>query len=345
MLAQRLGDDGWLWLSPMRPIGAIPIPMFFALSGFLVANSMMRSQSVSAFITLRVLRLMPALVCLTFVTAMIIGPVVTELPLGEYFRGTRFFTYWLNAIGDVRYFLPGVFHWPNRVGVVNISLWTIPWEIGCYGGILAMFVFGILRRPREVAFVCLLIWIVLTVQQSLDPVGFDEASRPSGRLLAICFFAGVLLYAFRHQVPLSRAWFLASLAASALFLSRADTAFLAPLPIAYVTVYFGLLDLPRIPVLMSGDYSYGIYLYAFPMQQLYMWLDPIGLTRFAPYHYEWYANIIFALPMTIVCAMLSWHFVEGPVMSRRKLVTERVRRFEERMIAGLIPIFTRRKAF
>jgi peptidoglycan/LPS O-acetylase OafA/YrhL len=340
------GLDGFLWESPLRPIGAIPIPMFFALSGFLVANSIVRAPSISAFVVLRVLRLGPALLGLVFFTTLILGPAVTSMPLAAYFTAPEFWAYWLNVVGDVRYILPGVFYWPNLVkGIVNISLWTIPYELACYAGLSGLFVLGILRRPREVLLTFCLISLVLTVQQSFTIDGFDDSARPSGLLLAICFFAGVVLYAFRFRVSLRRRWFAASLVLSLLLLVRADTAFLAPLPIAYATVYIGLLNLPRIPVLMGGDYSYGIYLYAFPMQQLYMWVDPLKYYRFAPYHHVWWVNIAFALPLTIICAMVSWTFIEAPVMSRRKLLTEQARRVEETAVAQLRAVAARLLAY
>lgn len=54
-----------------------------------------------------------------------------------------------------------------------------------------------------------------------------------------------------------------------------------------------------------GDYSYGIYIYAFPLQGFAIWcwgsMTPA-------------MNILSAMPMTMICAILSWHMVERPAM-------------------------------
>ena len=335
-----VGYDNFLWVSALRPVGAIVIPMFFVLSGFLVANSMVRTRSVSAFVTLRALRLVPALFVVVFVSALIIGPIVTTLPLRDYFTDSEFWSYWLNVIGSVQYELPEAVT-ANPVQIVNVSLWTIPYELACYGGLLVLFLAGVLDRRREVLGVFILVSIVLPIQTYIDP-GFNGAVRPPGTLMMACFASGVLFYAFRHSVRLSRKWFAISLVVALVLLFRADTAFLAPLPIGYLTVFIGLQNLPRIPVLMRGDYSYGIYLYAFPIQQLVVWVSPLSYWwRTVPYSHVWYGNIAFALPGTIICAMLSWTLIEAPVMSRRKMLTEQVQQLEKIVVMQLRPVIAR----
>jgi peptidoglycan/LPS O-acetylase OafA/YrhL len=335
------GTDGWLWEKTwFRPIPAIIIPMFFALSGFLVANSLYRSRSLSSFVTLRVLRLVPALFVLVAFTTLIIGPIVTTLPLGDYFSAGQFWIYWLNVIGDAHFSLPGVFK-GNPVHDVNVSLWTIPYELEGYGALILLFAAGLLRRLRPLAWVLVIAGLALLLQEYFA-VGFEQAAKPPGRFFLACFLAGVGLYAFREHVVLSRKWFAIALFAAYVFLARAETAFYAALPVAYLTVYVGLLTLPRIPVVMDGDYSYGLYLYAFPMQQIYEWIDPLSnYWRTAPYDRVWWVNIVFALPCAFSCAVLSWHFVEEPIMSRRKQVTELVARAEAALLLRLKSVLGR----
>jgi peptidoglycan/LPS O-acetylase OafA/YrhL len=54
-----------------------------------------------------------------------------------------------------------------------------------------------------------------------------------------------------------------------------------------------------------GDYSYGVYVYAFPIQQTLVERIPLiePLPLFA-----------LALPATLAVAALSWHFVEAPAL-------------------------------
>jgi hypothetical protein len=85
----------------------------------------------------------------------------------------------------------------------------------------------------------------------------------------------------------------------------------AALPIAYFTVYLGLLN-PLRNVILSGDCSYGIYLYGFPVQQ--------AIVQLLPTHREWYWNLVIALPVVIATAVLSWWMVEKPCLARRSII-------------------------
>jgi peptidoglycan/LPS O-acetylase OafA/YrhL len=98
-----------VWHGPFRPILGLILPMFFALSGFLVAGSLERSKTVADFLTLRVMRIFPALVVEVFISALILGVITTTLSLNEYFSSTVFWKYFLNMVCYIHYELPGVF--------------------------------------------------------------------------------------------------------------------------------------------------------------------------------------------------------------------------------------------
>ena len=101
------------------------------------------------------------------------------------------------------------------------------------------------------------------------------------------------------------------------------TDYLVPLPAAYFTVWLGLTR-PRASLLTRhSDYSYGIFLFGFPIQQ--------AMTQLMrPSFHEWYWNIATALPAAVLFAMISWHAVEKPSQSLRRPL----RRFEDRMLAA-----------
>ena len=87
---------------------------------------------------------------------------------------------------------------------------------------------------------------------------------------------------------------------------------MSPALVTYMTLYLGMLRLPKIPLLRRGDYSYGLYLYGFPLQQAVRHGIPGG--DLPP------VNILVSMPLAIAVAMLSWHFVEAPVLRlKRKL--------------------------
>jgi peptidoglycan/LPS O-acetylase OafA/YrhL len=82
------------------------------------------------------------------------------------------------------------------------------------------------------------------------------------------------------------------------------------LPVTYLTVYLGTLDPARPVILQTGDYSYSIYLYGFPVQQL--------VAQLGPWTHHWAVNLLLSLPLTAVIAALSWHGIEQHVLKLRR---------------------------
>jgi hypothetical protein len=90
-----------LWNSPARPLLLFVVPSFFAPGEFLVAGSLLRN-SIAGFLTLRVMRIFPALACEVLIPALIIGPLFTVLPWSAYFIAERFRAYFSNVIDIVQ---------------------------------------------------------------------------------------------------------------------------------------------------------------------------------------------------------------------------------------------------
>jgi peptidoglycan/LPS O-acetylase OafA/YrhL len=87
----------------------------------------------------------------------------------------------------------------------------------------------------------------------------------------------------------------------------------SPVPIAYMTVYLGLTNVPRVNLLRYGDLSYGIYLYGFVVQQT--------VANVLPFSRHWYLNFAISLPLTVLVAAVSWRYVEFPVLGLRSQLT------------------------
>ena len=306
------GPDIAIWTGPFRAFPALILPMFFALSGFLVAGSLFRCRSLAEFFALRVLRIVPALFVEVCLSALLLGPLVTDLPWSRYFSGKDFYWYWFNIVGYIHYYLPGVFEANPISRLVNVSLWTVPFELDCYILLGLLAVMAVVKKPVK-------LFLIFVAASATFP--WIEHHRhhgwiwtwPSGLLLVLSFLAGLLLYVLRDHIPLHRRLFVLSIVISILAMCRPDTSYLAPLPVAYITVYIGLLNAPRVPILMSGDYSYGVYLYACPMQQTFAWAFPSDRV--------WWLNILFALPASLVWAAISWHLIEKPVLNRKRALT------------------------
>ncbi|MGN6498986.1 MAG: acyltransferase family protein [Tsuneonella sp.] len=347
------GANNSLWLA-----SELVVPAFFALSGFLVTASAAHHQ-VGRFARNRVLRIMPALAASVTFTALVIGPAVTTLPLRQYFGSPEFVRYFLNIGGHVVLTLPGVFEHLPDAGNVNISLWTVRWEILCYVIVAAGIALGVRRLPRAAnawslaiialpALACLtvlalgprdvpLLADVLRPHESyfVEPLPLlDELSRaPEWFVTTVAswnfrivpfFFAGSLAYRWRRRLPVS-----ALLAAAMALVLAALTAavpedwngpflYLACIgPVTYLVAWVGLVRFRPVPLLEGGDYSYGIYLYGYPLQQL---VHFTGLDRSS-----WILNIVLTLPLAFATAMLSWHLIERPL---GRLGSRAARRFD-----------------
>jgi peptidoglycan/LPS O-acetylase OafA/YrhL len=84
------------------------------------------------------------------------------------------------------------------------------------------------------------------------------------------------------------------------------------LPVAYLTVYLGLLSPPRNSLVLSGDYSYGLYLYGYPLQQ--------AVVTATPSLKLWYWNLLLSIPLAFAIAICSWWLVERPCLRGKHLL-------------------------
>jgi peptidoglycan/LPS O-acetylase OafA/YrhL len=312
-----LGEQGTneIWRGPLRPFLALILPMFFSLSGFLVAGSFERCRSLISFFGLRILRIIPALAVEVVLSALILGPIFTTLDLHHYFTDPNFFAYFLNMVGDVHMQLPGVFAdnvWKNTV---NEQLWVLPRELKCYILLGFLAFAGVVKPNRQlVGFVIVLhigSAIYFSMSSSAHPQ--DNPNTLVGWLLVLCFVVGVAMYVFRKRIPYRFGLFCTFGALSVFLLAVPNGDYFVTVPLTYATIYLGLRNPARSRLILSGDYSYGLYLYGFPIQQAIAALLP----RAAP----WYVNVALALPCTAILAVASWWLVEKQLLRLRPFLT------------------------
>jgi len=314
------------------------VPMFFALSGFLVTASALR-LSLKNFLINRCLRILPALSVDIVVCAMIIGPLTTTFPLARYFSDSEFFRYFLNITGWIHYTLPGVFkNRPNQM--VNGALWTVPFEMFCYVLMSLLMLSRWVRRPLGVAaFLAVIMGVKLAVDYYHGGLAGDVyAPMPlphiratlafifnsTGTRLLVTFLLGIFFYQLKDKIPYSWPLFIACCLICAVTAIGHDRTHLTRilsndfallLPIVYITCFLGVTRVPLPAFLHKGDYSYGIYLYHDPFLQILIGLFPAAvlLKPLTPV-------VLFAigLPVAFGVAFLSWHLVEKPILAMRK---------------------------
>ena len=262
-----------VWRSPWAtPVTAL-LPVFFALSGFLVMGSALRAKALKPFLMLRALRIVPALSTEITLSALLLGSTFTELPLRVYFTRPDFFTYFGSLIGRIRISLPGVFVDNPFPNVVNVSLWTIAPELLCYVFLAMMMFVGFLKsRYFTSAVVLALFALNVWVDFFGSPHQIGDALQP--RSLILCFALGNCAYIWRHRLPYSLPLFVVSATAGLFLINHRGFEDISLVFLTYCLVFLGVTSLPRLSFLSRGDYSYGIYLYAFPVQQAVAHLLP-----------------------------------------------------------------------
>jgi peptidoglycan/LPS O-acetylase OafA/YrhL len=312
------------------------MPMFFALSGFLIAGSAER-LSLKNFLINRGLRIVPALAVEIAISALLIGPLFTTMAMADYFANPEFWHYFTNIFGWIQYTLPGVFLDHHSAGVINQSLWTVPFEVGCYILISLVILFRLSGKPWLILAVAISM-LVLPVLFQLAGLVNERGKTPyallnyalftRGSLLFPSFLLGAYFYYIRAKLPFSRMLALLCLGIASVIAivgSHEWKSFYAlnlvsvPLQV-YLTAYIGCCTVPKIPFYSKGDYSYGIYLYGYPLQQVIFALLPS-----LPH---WSLHFALSLALSTAAAVFSWHTIEKPILKMRKNFSFVARRIE-----------------
>jgi len=295
-----------LWkLAPELNFGALGVKIFFVISGFLVTQSWLARRAPSAFAAARALRIYPALIAATFLTIVLAG-ASSSLAWGDFLAHPQTLDYaWRVAFGwEIVYRLPGAFPANPFPHDVNGSLWTLPIELRLYVALLTAGVLGLLARRLAWLAALLLLIVIFAVRPEWFPLAPNDRVV---RELALLFGLGSLAYVWRGVLPVS----LGAAALAVLLVAWNPGgwprgALFAPL-LAYVVLVAAYHPRLRWPAFNRiGDYSYGMYVYSFPLQQTLMQrfpaLEPAGL-------------FALSLPLSLAVAACSWHALERPALA------------------------------
>jgi peptidoglycan/LPS O-acetylase OafA/YrhL len=303
-------DPGWGSMN----LGQFAVAGFFAISGWLITRSRLSSE-LPSYAWRRFLRIYPGFLVALLVVAFVFAPVGSALGGGEYSIGAGLHYVAADAFVSMNDF--SVAGGPTSVpyaGAWDGSMWTLFYEVLCYVAVgLLVTVVG--RRWFRAAVVSG--WVLLTTLSLAQTLGgFRPPSfLPSFLALAPYFFAGALLYVLRERLPLHWSLAAGSAAVTAIAPALGAPAVLVALPLGYLMLWLGAA-LPLRAVGRRNDVSYGMYIYAFPVQQL---LALLGVHRSGLPVY-----VLLSILGTLPLAVLSWLAVERPAQ-RLKGMLGRVR--------------------
>jgi peptidoglycan/LPS O-acetylase OafA/YrhL len=296
---------GW---APSHVFFIFMLPAFFSLSGFLVTGSALRLRGVVPFMTARLLRLVPALLVEVTLSALVLGAAFTTLPLRSYFTDPQFFRYFGNIVGVITFQLPGVFA-GNSSSIVNGNLWTLPSELDCYLITAALMLSGLAYNRAILTVIVGGATVALIVANTLYGFGASESSAHgaatflASHVLTYYFFVGMMFFHWKEYILSGWTAFAVAAVASYALLSFSHTVYLAPIFVTYATIFLGMRGLPEIEWLKTRDYSYGIYLYGFPITQAILAMVPA---------LRGYGYLLFSIgaACTMTFAAMSWHVIE-----------------------------------
>ncbi|MEM9279571.1 MAG: acyltransferase [Pseudomonadota bacterium] len=293
------------------PLGWHAVHLFFALSGLLIAGSLANSKSLARFAWSRFLRIFPALFVVVIATILIAALVIdtSSWALADVveYLARNFFLVGASAS------LPGIFADNPLKGEINIPLWTLKYEVMAYVSIVCLSALGLRFSKRfslkttslVVLVICALIMLFFGMADTYGKA--EHAVR-----LLFAFYLGVAAWHWRESLTIDFSWLgLLLLLNIALLLNGMIYAPAQILLIAYVglwigTTHFGFLS----RLLDRQDYSYGIYIIGYPVQQAVVAYNGVA---------DPWLNFATSLPFVLLLAAVSWNLVERPALKLKSL--------------------------
>lgn len=313
------GDDPfWRYTGGQTSLGGIAVGGFFVISGYLIVKSG-ASADILQFMWRRIIRIFPAFFGVLLFSAFVVGPVawlIRGSSLGDYFSFglggpfaylTSNWTLTIGAYGIHDIFIGTPYGQLTEASVFNGSLWTLAYEWGFYLLIAVLSVAGVLARARFVVPILAAFFLCAQAIALLTPADLGALlpllSDPQVLFLGSTFMVGATMGIYSDKVPydnrlgvLSGVLFVASL-------------FYGGFAVFGVVAggYFVMFLAARLPASLQwigakNDYSYGIYIYGFLVQQC--------LAAAGVYSWGYWPYMLIALAITFVLAWLSWHLVE-----------------------------------
>lgn len=288
-----------------QTLGGYAVMVFFAISGYLITASWQTDPNLWRFAARRLLRIWPGLLSTVLLCGLVLGPLVTQDSLRSYFADPVTMRFFGTGLFMVSPFLPGVFPHSPLAYIPNGVLWTIPIELRCYGYLAILGMLGFVGRRW--------LMLVLLTGVSVWYYGIHNAEAVFNAThthifeieYATFFFSGSCIYLFRDYClegirKLVSTGIVIAVGLISYFTGHELIAAFVLTP--YLVVAFGTESFPVLHQFgRFGDLSYGVYIYAFPVQQTTIWLTP---------NLNIYQHFVIAIPTTLIMAWLSWHLVE-----------------------------------
>lgn len=297
-------------------LGGFAVDGFFIMSGFLIAGSFDHLKSTTRFLWHRFLRIMPGFWVSLLVVAFGFGALF-------YYHINHTIKGYFSAAdgGPIKYLTQNFFLTMNQYDIsgltaglkypnaFNGSVWSLVYEFTCYLVVAVFGFFGILKKNKIVVLVAFIVAYVLFAINHIIPgsiIGAIPSLKNADMLrLLTVFLGGSVFYLYRSRIILDNRYFTLAILVLMYTFRRGGFVFVMPILLLYVLMYIAA----RCPIRSFDkkyDLSYGIYIYAFPVQQTF---SLYGLNRL---NIVVYSLLVFAA--TLPLAFLSYVLIEKPAM-------------------------------
>ena len=289
--------------------GGVAVYIFFIISGFLICRSYARSSSLWSYTKARFLRIWPLYFIVVTVYTFIIGALLTDYPFDVYFFSE--IKEYLQALGFIssRAMLPGVFQYHYNHSM-NGSIWTLMYEVLWYILVVALAPLWKRFKASIVAIYAVMLFGYMMLS------GTGDSFLLNFFTLGMFFTAGMMFYLFSDRIKLSWKYALVCLGVliACIFISDFKAAF--ALFGGYI-IFFIAFQKKYIATWYDkvGDLSYGIYIMAFPVQQLVCEFLGHPAEVYLTTTMNPYLNMVVSLCIVAPLAWLSWHFIEQPCLN------------------------------
>ena len=314
ILTKNLAKEPLFLLTGTQTFGYLAVFVFFVVSGFLISRSFDKNTNISHYLLSRVLRIYPALLAALVFCAIPIGLAFSSLSSSEYIKNPQVWHYITdNLLFRPSFQLPGVFSTNPESESVNGSLWSLRYEVYSYILVVLFGWIGLLNHRTTFNAVALLMICLYT-------------KAPTGFLLIpghwdAPFFMPILGFLFGMFTYVNRVWipckisYIVAFSIIYLFYKNSEWTFaIYTVTIGYLTLALSFHPKLQLGLVKKNDYSYGIYVYSFPIQQALLSIAPTiePLPHF-------FISLLIAVPLS----MLSWNLLEQPSLRLKKYLLQK----------------------